>query len=412
MVVATPALTPLSVFYLFGVVQAVFLALALMAAKKSNRRANRYLALMLIVFGLDLFNEFLDNSLYGLEMLEFMVITFTTDLLYGPLVWLYVRCITGQPLRLKGLHPAWLFVPWAVHSMFIWPRLQLVQDPALLELYPQLLLGNQIQPFLMIALVRPISVVLTFTYLILSLRALQTYAEVVRDNFSYKEGVELKWLRRLLVALLIVFAVYVFWILFSDFFQLTAVVDVLLNISIVVVIYALGFFGIRQPLIFSRLKRAPSTDKSDNPDAAMAVDSGALSESLDLESSPAEKYAKSSLSTEGAEVLARELGRFMREKQPYLNNDLNLPQLASLLGVSANHLSQVINEQFSMNFFDFINRHRIEAAKQQLLELDPKRYTILGLALDSGFNSKSAFYTAFKKYTGITPLQFRDTSQA
>ena len=82
-------------------------------------------------------------------------------------------------------------------------------------------------------------------------------------------------------------------------------------------------------------------------------------------------------------------------------------ELAATLKVSSNHLSQAINEQSSLNFYDFVNGYRIEAAKQQLTERDPKRYTILGLALDSGFNSKSAFYKGFKKHTGMTPTAFR-----
>ena len=97
----------------------------------------------------------------------------------------------------------------------------------------------------------------------------------------------------------------------------------------------------------------------------------------------------------------------MEQEKPYLDNELSLPKLALSLDVSPNNLSQVIYERFSMNFFDFFNSFRIEEAKQQLINLDPKRVTILGVALDSGFNSKSAFYTGFKKHTAMTPTQFR-----
>lgn len=408
----TPSMTPLSVLYLLGMVQAIFLAISLLTANKGKRRANLFLALMLSLFAVDLFNEFLDSSLYGLEMLEFMVVTFPTDLLYGPLVWLYVRSICGQALVFRGIQPLWHFLPWALFSLWaIPPSLQLIQEPNLLANYPELLLGNEIQPFLMTGLVQPYGVALIFLYLVMSLRSLRDYSEMVRNNFSYKEGVELKWLWRLLLALLIVYVAYVLRFVFSAYF----VVDLLLNLSIVVIIYALGFFGIRQPAVFSRLDVVVEGSASDVPPAlskpAPNETKGELESELDVQVDLPSKYAKSSLSPEGAQALAKELELFMQEKEPFLENELNLPQLADLFEVSSNHLSQVINEQFGVNFFDFINQHRVEAAKQRLLDVDAKRYTILGLALDSGFNSKSAFYTAFKKYTGVTPLQFRNTQQ-
>ena len=161
-----PSISPLSMFFLFGVVQAIFLSVALLTANKGNRQANKYLAAMLLAFGIILFNEFLDQSLYGLDLMKFMIVCFPIDFLLGPLIWLY---------------------------------------------------------------------------------------------------------------------------------------------------------------------------------------------------------------------------------------ELSLPKLASNLSVSPNNLSQVINERFSMNFFDYINSYRIEEAKHQLINSDLGRVTIPGVALDSGFNSKSAFYTGRKK---------------
>jgi AraC-like DNA-binding protein len=85
---------------------------------------------------------------------------------------------------------------------------------------------------------------------------------------------------------------------------------------------------------------------------------------------------------------------------------LTLPVLARQLDCSPNHLSQVINEKLNENFFDFVNRHRIEEAKR-LLTQDERPQKILAIALDTGFNSKSAFYNAFKKQVHMTPAQYR-----
>lgn len=416
MLMPTPSMTPLSVLYLLGMAQAIFLAISLLTAKKGKRRANLYLALLLLLFAIDLSNEFLESSLYGLYMLVYMVFSFPTDLLYGPLVWFYVRSICGHSLVWRGIQPFWHLLPWAVSAVLsIWSNLKAIRDPNLFDTYPELLLGNEIQPFLQNELTRPVIVLLMFVYLMMSLRCLRQHSEVIKNNFSYKEGVELRWLWRLLLALLAVYALYAFRFLLSEYFNIRDIVDTLVNVSIVVIIYALGFFGIRQPAVFSRLKvvkEGPASSASPMLNKLAASESkGALESEIDAQADLPSKYVKSSLSPEGAQALANELKIFMQEKEPFLENELNLPQLAALFEVSPNHLSQVINEQFEVNFFDFINQHRIEAAKQRLLDVDAKRYTILGLALDSGFNSKSAFYAAFKKYTGVTPLQFRNTQQ-
>ncbi|MES9930149.1 MAG: helix-turn-helix domain-containing protein, partial [Candidatus Thiodiazotropha sp. 6PDIVS] len=76
---------------------------------------------------------------------------------------------------------------------------------------------------------------------------------------------------------------------------------------------------------------------------------------------------------------------------------------------SPNYLSQVINEQSGYNFFDFINRYRVDEAKR-CLTTPSGQSNVLSIALDSGFNSKSAFYTAFKRHTGQTPSQYRKSS--
>ena len=97
----------------------------------------------------------------------------------------------------------------------------------------------------------------------------------------------------------------------------------------------------------------------------------------------------------------------MRDEQAYLRPDLTLPRLAETVGCSVNHLSQVINAGFGMSFFDYLNRHRVQHAKELLGCLDDQNGAILSIAFTVGFNSNSAFYAAFKKCVGQTPAQFR-----
>jgi len=118
------------------------------------------------------------------------------------------------------------------------------------------------------------------------------------------------------------------------------------------------------------------------------------------------KYAKSGLTDARMRSYMMALDRIMRHEEAYLDPELKLPQLAERVGCSVNHLSQVINSGFGMSFFDYINRHRVVRAKRVLRNLD-RHAAVLKVAYSVGFNSNSAFYTAFKKRVGMTPAQFR-----
>lgn len=119
------------------------------------------------------------------------------------------------------------------------------------------------------------------------------------------------------------------------------------------------------------------------------------------------KYAKSGLTDEQLAHYKMRLERLMRSQRLYLRPDLTLPELAKAVGCSVNHLSQVINSGFGRSFFDYVNRYRIDRAKELLSELDGHGDSVLNIAFSVGFNSNSAFYTAFKKAVGEAPAQYR-----
>ena len=99
--------------------------------------------------------------------------------------------------------------------------------------------------------------------------------------------------------------------------------------------------------------------------------------------------------------------QWMHRLSEYLDGELTLQKLAKALAVSPHHLSQTINEQLNQNFIDFINAYRIEEAKRMLVDPAKKHYSILAVSEEVGFNSKSAFNTAFKKHANMTPSEFR-----
>ncbi|WP_165769945.1 helix-turn-helix domain-containing protein [Flagellimonas pacifica] len=103
----------------------------------------------------------------------------------------------------------------------------------------------------------------------------------------------------------------------------------------------------------------------------------------------------------------KKLTSFMEERKPYLDCELTLQKLAFQTDIPEKDLSILINHQLGKHFFDFVNEYRINEAKEVLKNPNEKDVTILEILYQVGFNSKSSFYTAFKKITNQTPVQYR-----
>ena len=102
----------------------------------------------------------------------------------------------------------------------------------------------------------------------------------------------------------------------------------------------------------------------------------------------------------------------MEQEKMFLQAELTLPKLARMVNCSVNHLSQAVNAGFGMSFFDFLNSYRISEAKVLLSQPELQSNAILDVSFAVGFNSNSAFYSAFKKMTGSTPARFRQDALA
>ena len=116
-----------------------------------------------------------------------------------------------------------------------------------------------------------------------------------------------------------------------------------------------------------------------------------------------EKYQGSILKPEQVAQYKDTLSNYMESHEPYRNQELTLNKLASDTAIPSHHLSQLINQEFGRNFFDFINAYRIEKAKTLMKDKSTNNLTLEAIGAASGFGSATAFYRAFKKHTGITP---------
>jgi AraC-like DNA-binding protein len=153
--------------------------------------------------------------------------------------------------------------------------------------------------------------------------------------------------------------------------------------------FAYSFYAIRQP------------EMLDYPVSGQEEDNG--NSNADVE-----KYARSGLRDEQAEAYLTKLLQYMDEEKPYLEGDMTINDLSRKTGIPRHHITEVLNEKYHRNFFSFVNEYRIREVISRISDPKYQHYTILAIAFDAGFNSKSTFNTFFKTYTGKTPSAYRE----
>ena len=156
-------------------------------------------------------------------------------------------------------------------------------------------------------------------------------------------------------------------------------------------------------------RRSETTDSFQGAEFMTLLDDSALAitDYYEIPAKTVQKYAKSGLSQDQLIMHKQRLDHFVQSQKVFLRPDMTLPKLAEAVGCSVNNLSQVINSGFGTSFFDYLNRYRIEHAREMLASRDKHSSVILNIAFAVGFNSNSAFYSAFKKHVGQTPAQYR-----
>ncbi|OFY43488.1 MAG: quinolinate synthetase [Bacteroidetes bacterium GWF2_40_14] len=205
---------------------------------------------------------------------------------------------------------------------------------------------------------------------------------------SDTKGINLSWLEYIIV----VTALMCLIITGYNIIFYTASLNFQLNLFILAVIFFIAYYSLKQKEIYP-------------------VDEKYRRELISINQQQYVSGTKRKLMTDEELVdVVRRINDVMQLNKPYLDSELNLIKLSELLSVTPHQLSYVINTGFSGNFFHFINKFRVEEAKKLLLDNKKDNLSILGIAYESGFNSKTSFNTTFKKITGQTPSEFKKRS--
>lgn len=361
-----------------------FFFLALLLQKSSKQLHDRILIFWLLYLGFA-------TGFYALWIENFSEsallssVTIALFLLHGPFLYLYVSALTSNT-RHFGIKRLFHFLPFVVFILYLMIAFRIplysqgikvdhvtenVAEPPLLFLF-----------FLIItALSGPI-------YFFLSYKKFHQSKKSSLE-FSSKEA-DLEWMGKLIPIFGIIWTALIMIAVLHHVFHFWSMQFCTdgLYLSLSAFIILIGYFGFKQKDVFVTHFSAAEKEISIEPDI---------------------KYGATKM--EGAELqqCCNKVGQFMKTNRPYLDSDLTLPKLADDLNVSTHHLSQVINEMHDKNFFNFINKYRVEEVKRKIQDPKYNHYSLLGIAYESGFNSKSAFNRVFKNVTGTTPSRYRDS---
>jgi AraC-like DNA-binding protein len=258
-------------------------------------------------------------------------------------------------------------------------------------------------------LVRNILPLVALVYLIQCYFILKKHKANLKLISSAINQISLDWLVQFLFILSITLIIWINDALFGLPFLLEAT-----NFIYAIAIFFLAYFSIKQKAIFAFkekdinqisevLKYADYTSEISTPSV---IEASITNTEIDgIEVSNAKPKLKRLSAGQVAELSVR-LFSLMENDKLFLNNDLNLPTVAEKLDVSIHEASFLINETAKDNFYNYINKYRVEEAKKLLASTKMEELNIVGIAFASGFNSKTTFNTTFKKLVGISPSQY------
>jgi AraC-like DNA-binding protein len=367
-------LNVISVIILF---QLTLLVLFLVTSKKGRKVSNRLLALFFVLLIINLADGLL--TYYGFYT-KYTVLAHLEDgfvFLLGPTIYFYVMTMIYHDFRLRLrhlFHASPFLVVTIAYQLYYHlqsdEKRQMIQDAIVRQTLPPFFYISVVLIYIHIAI-----------YLFLSLTELRRYRQRIRERFSSLGQINMNWLAFMLWSIVFILSLSLIYT-FVPLVGLRDYFNIIFGMSFFLIFFFINgvvWRGLRQPEIFSGIE----------------IPSGTLS-----------RKATSLTHKEIAEI-SQKVRVALEERKVFLAPDLSLDSLAATVGFPARKVSQVINDTFHQNFFEFINTYRIKEAERIFRETIDPRVTVLEVMYASGFNSKSSFNTLFKQKTGFTPSDYK-----
>jgi AraC-like DNA-binding protein len=369
---------------LFGAFEAFTFALLLLFFKKQKFLPDKILALFFLLLSLTMSLAFMEGynreNNYPYPFLLFTAPPFL--LLHGPFLWFYIKSFTIREFRFKPIYLLH-FLPFlamlAEHSidLFFLPAAEKID----------IAYNEEFVHFLSYPVFMTLIVVSPLVYFSWGLLIIKNYNSHLKNYFSKLNDINLNWLRILLIASITFYFIVngsFFVSLFKPFESFYEMQFMSFAFSTIYVLF-LGLYGHKQVNLFAN-----------------------HSIPFDLEQIVPEPSSQKNLD-ESEKLFIENLLSSMEKEKPFLNPDVNLATLSSALKTSPDRLSNTLNNNLNMNFYDFINHYRIEEFKKECRLEKNKNYTFIAIAYNCGFNSKATFNRVFKNATGLTPKEFKQS---
>lgn len=347
--------------------------------RKEQRLANQLLAGYLIFICFSLLSSYLRETGQLLQFPHLLGLDSGITYLCGPFLWFYALLITRK-ITVLNWKDAWHLIPFLLHYVYVY--IVIIKQP---EAYKLALIRGEITlsspGFILWS--NGAKIIHSFVYYAFIYRLISNWEKTVLQEKSVTKLVEVKWLRWILMVILAISVVMTIWFVTYLLFHISIIngfMGAMINVLLFILVYAIVFFGLKYPGLF----------KGDETE------------------SHSEKYTQSTVSSEQSRGHWQRLTSLMEGSKPYCKANLTIADLAEMLELPVKTLSQTINENSGKNFFNFINQYRVEEFKVKAMDPSNGHLTLLAIALDCGFASRSSFHAIFKKLENCTPKQYID----
>ena len=357
--------------------QLVFIAIFLLTNSKSPKNSNVFLGLFFLILAINVVDILLQiNGIWSFLPL-FFLLDDSFLLLYGPLIYLYVRSYLLKDFTFSK--KSWRhFIPFIFclfGMLFLYNSIELPYDNS----YEAVSSGSVPKGVLIFIIAFYLH---GLAYLWLAKKMLIEYERTSKQQYSNSDMINVSWLHFMINSFIII------WLL-GIVQSIVPMTIFKTHVYLTLSVFILFLFYFINKVVFKALK---------TPRLLTGI-------------SPlkADKYSGSTLTGDKRDSILKKLKSLMEAERLYLNPDLNINDLADALEVRPKELSQTINQSYDQHFFDFVNSYRIEEAKKMLSDSD-NSMTIQEIMYAVGFSSKSSFNTIFKRKTDKTPSQYRQSS--